>query len=127
VVIQTTAPERAIQLWQNEHGVRLAFDKEFPQRGLRLLFFRSAGITLEYAAPCPGVTEVGDDRFYGLSYRVSSIDETRDRLRAAGIEVSDKRSGHRPDSWVCSVRSGTCGIPTLLIERNGSADASERN
>lgn len=124
VVIQTTQPERAIALWCDTHDLRLAFDKEFPQRGLRLLFFRSAGITLEYAAPYPPAPSEEPDRLYGLSYRVASIEQAQLRLRAAGVDVSEVRPGHRADSLVCTVRSGTCGVPTLLIERTNSPSPS---
>ncbi len=124
VVIQTTQPERAIALWRDTHDLRLAFDKEFPQRGLRLLFFRSAGITLEYAAPYPPAPTEEPDRLYGISYRVASIEEAQLRLRAAGVDVSEVRPGHRADSLVCTVRSGTCGVPTLLIERRSTPSRS---
>lgn len=117
IVIRTGSPERAIELWRDTHGLRLAFDREFPTRGLRLLFFRSAGITLEYAAPLPSITSAEPDQFYGLSYRVPSIERAQLRLRSAGADVSDVRPGHRPGSLVCTVRSGTFDVPTLLIER----------
>ncbi len=119
VVIQTTDPERAISLWRDTHGLRLAFDKEFPERGLRLLFFRSAEITLEYAAPYPPAPSDDPDRFHGISYRVPSIERAHARLKDVGVEVSEVRPGHRPNSSVCTVRSGTCGVATLLIEVRG--------
>lgn len=119
VVIRTTVPERAIRSWRDERGLRLAFDKEFPQRGLRLLFFRSHGITLEYAAPFPAVdTPPEDDAIYGISYRVQDLAAVRVRLLAAQVDVSDIRRGHREATSVCTVRSGTCGIPTLLLQRD---------
>jgi len=127
VVVQTSNPERAIALWRDQHELRLAFDKSFPKRGLRLLFFRSAGITLEYAAPFPPAPSDEDDRLYGISYRVPSLEHAHLRLRTAGVDVSEIRKGHRDDSLVCTVRSGTCGVPTLLIERptgSGAAPAS---
>ncbi len=53
IVVHTAAPERAVALWRDHPGLRLALDREFPARRLRLLFFRSGGITLEYASPLP--------------------------------------------------------------------------
>src|SRR5215813_711269 len=74
VVVHTGDPERAIALWRDRVGLRLALDREFPARHLRLLFFRSAGITLEYASPLPANTDpVADDRLYGVSYRVPDL------------------------------------------------------
>ena len=35
----------------------------------------------------------------------------------AGIDVSEVRTGRKPGTRVMSVRSGTCGIHTLFLER----------
>src|SRR5262245_18238936 len=43
-VVFTPSPERAIVLWRDQLGLRLAFDREFPERKVRLLFFRSGGL-----------------------------------------------------------------------------------
>src|SRR5262249_58895996 len=84
VVVNTADPERAIALWRDRVGLRLALDREFPARHLRLLFFRSGGITLEYACPLPaGAAASGDDRLHGVSYRVTDLVARRDRLLAA--------------------------------------------
>jgi hypothetical protein len=52
-----------------------------------------------------------------LSWRVADIDATHARLVAAGIDVSEVRIGRKPGTRVVSVRNGTCGIHTLLLER----------
>ena len=41
VVIFTPDPPRTIACWRDANGLRLAFDKEFPERRIRLMFFRS--------------------------------------------------------------------------------------
>ena len=120
VVVQTTDPARAIALWCNRAGLRLALDREFPERGLRLLFFRSGGITLEYASPLPvPAGQQGDDRLHGVSYRVTDLAARRERLLAAGVDVSEVRRGMRPGTTVATVRSGTAGVPTLLLQVDG--------
>ena len=117
VVVQTTDPARAIALWCDRAGLRLALDREFPERGLRLLFFRSGGITLEYASPLPvPAGQQGDDRLHGVSYRVPDLAARRERLLAAGVDVSEVRRGMRPGTTVATVRSGTAGVPTLLLQ-----------
>src|SRR5215470_740012 len=68
VVVQTLDPERTIAFWRDRVGLRLALDRTFPERGLRLLFFRSGGITLEYAHALDGSDASSDDRVYGVSY-----------------------------------------------------------
>jgi catechol 2,3-dioxygenase-like lactoylglutathione lyase family enzyme len=117
VVVFTPSPARAIALWRDRFGLRLAFDKEFPARNVRLLFFRSGGLTLEYASALPAPPDVdAPDRFYGVSYRVTDLDGRRARLLAAGVDVSEIRTGNKAGTRVASVRSGTGGAPTLLLE-----------
>jgi len=117
VVVRTPDADRAICLWRDRLGLRLARDRLFPERGLRLVFFRSGGMTLEFATSDPPPAD-GDapDRFYGVSYRVADLAARRDRLLGAGVDVSPIRSGMRPGTSVASVRSGTAGVPTLLLQ-----------
>jgi hypothetical protein len=56
-----------------------------------------------------------------LSWRVGDIDAARARLMAAGVDVSEVRTGRKPGTRVMSVRSGTCGVQTLLLERTPRA------
>jgi catechol 2,3-dioxygenase-like lactoylglutathione lyase family enzyme len=122
VVVQTPDPERALALWRDRLGLRLALDRPFPERGLRLTFFRSGGITLEFASPHPAPAERdADDGFHGVSYRVRDLAACRARLLAAGLDVSEVRRGMRPGTSVATVRSGTGGVPTLLLELHATA------
>ena len=113
VVVMTADADAAIALYRDRLGIRLAFDRTFEQRGLRLLFFRVAGITVELAAPLGAAAT--PDRFWGISYRVRDVEAARARLHAAGFDVSEVRSGHKPGTHVCTVRSETHGVATLLI------------
>ena len=119
VVIYTSDPGRAVRLWRDGLGVRLALDREFPQRGARMQFFRSAGVTLEYVSPLQRPEDAasgGDDVLNGVAYRVRDLAAVRERLLAAGLDVSDMRTGNKQGTRVATVRSGTEGVPTLLIE-----------
>lgn len=117
VVVMTADPEAAIALYRDRLGLRLAFDKTFAARGLRLLFFRIAGITVEVAAPLGA--GAGPDHFWGISYRVADVEAARARALAAGFDVSDVRTGHKPGTRVCTVRSETHGVATLFIAEEG--------
>jgi catechol 2,3-dioxygenase-like lactoylglutathione lyase family enzyme len=100
--------------------LRLALDRGFEERGLQILFFRVGGVTVEVVGPLKAASAaVTDDRFGGLAYRVPDVDAAQARLAATGFDVSPTRRGHEPGTWVCSVRSGTCGVPTLLLEEKG--------
>jgi catechol 2,3-dioxygenase-like lactoylglutathione lyase family enzyme len=120
VVVNTPDPARAIRLWRDGLGVRLALDREFPQRGMRMLFFRSAGVTLEYVSPLATPNAAaGDDVLNGIAYRVRDLAAVRERLLAAGLDVSEMRTGNKQGTRVATVRNGTEGVPTLLIEAVG--------
>jgi hypothetical protein len=103
----------------------LALDRNFPQWGARLLFFRVGDITLEVAAaliPDSGeadgssVLDSERDQLWGLSFRVRDADLARARLDASGFDVSEVRDGRKPGTRVFSVRDGTCGVPTLVLQ-----------
>ena len=116
IVVRTPDPDRAIRLWRDRVGLRLALDRTFPDRGLRLVFFRSAGMTLEFAGADPPPADRSEpDQLWGVSYRVPDLAARRERLRAAGVDVSPVRPGMRPGTSVVTVRSGTAGVPTLLL------------
>ena len=55
---------------------------------------------------------------YGYSWRVADIDATRARLIAAGLDVTEVRNGRKPGTRIMTVRNGTCGIQTVLLERS---------
>jgi catechol 2,3-dioxygenase-like lactoylglutathione lyase family enzyme len=124
-VVQSPDPEATKALYGEGLGLRLALDRKFPQWGARLLFFRVGGVTVEVAArleegegePRPEFAAEGDqDRLWGLSFRVPDAESARARLAESGLDVSDLRTGRRPGTRVFSVRNGTLGIPTLMLE-----------
>ena len=122
VVVFTPSPARAIGLWRDTLGLRLAFDKEFPERRVRLMFFRSGGLTFEFACALPVAADpAGSDRFYGVSYRVRDLAAHRTALLAWGFDVSEIRPGNKRGTRVASVRSGTADVPTLLLENEPAA------
>src|SRR5207247_1060758 len=74
-------------------------------------------VELEFApSDPPRAAGDGPDRFYGGSYRVADLETRRERLLGAGVDVSPIRAGMRAGTSVASVRSGTAGVPTLLLQ-----------
>jgi catechol 2,3-dioxygenase-like lactoylglutathione lyase family enzyme len=116
VVVSTGDPERAAALYGARLGLDMALDRSHPDWG-RLMFFRCGDLIVETVQRPGAITDPAHDRLYGLSWRVTDADAARARLASAGIEASDVRSGRQPGTRVLTVRSGTCGIPTLLVER----------
>jgi catechol 2,3-dioxygenase-like lactoylglutathione lyase family enzyme len=116
IVIMTADAEAACGLYRDQLGLRLAFDRTFEERRVRLLFFRIGGVTVELAAPLGAPADPdGRDRFWGISWRVPDIDAARARLAAAGFDVSEVRPGNKSGTRVCTVRRETHGVATLLI------------
>jgi len=116
VVIGTTDPERAAALYGARLGLDMALDRSHPEWG-RLMFFRCGDLVVEIAHK-PGRGDASaPDRLRGICWRVADIDATRARLIEAGVDVSESRPGRKPGTRVMTVRSGTCGVPTLLVQR----------
>ena len=116
VVVATGDPERAAALYGARLGLDMRFDRSHPDWG-RLMFFRCGDLVVEVVHRPGKDLDPARDRLWGLSWRVADADATRARLAAAGVEVSEVRTGRKPGTRVLTVRSGTCGIPTLLVER----------
>lgn len=117
VVVLSADADATRSFYGGALGIRLALDRSFEQRGVRLLFFRTGGVTIEIgsrlgAEPRPDAT----DRFGGLAWQVPDIDAIRARLAADRFDVSEVRDGNKPGTRVCTVRSPVHDVPTLLIE-----------
>ena len=125
VVVSTEDPERAAALYGARLGLDMALDRSHPDWG-RLMFFRCGDLIVEIVhRPVAGGDQAHDnlahDKLWGLSWRVADIDAARARLVADGIDVSEVRAGRKPGTRVMSVRNGSCGIHTLLLERTARA------
>ncbi len=121
MVIATADPERAAALYGARLGLDMALDRSHPDWG-RLMFFRCGDLIVEVVQrPKDAAVDKAHDRLWGLSWRVADVEATRTRLTAAGVEVSEARTGRKPGTRVLTVRSGTSGIPTLLVERTARA------
>ena len=120
VVISSADPERAAALYGARLGLDMALDRSHPDWG-RLMFFRCGDLIVEVVHRPGKDRDRTHDRLYGLSWRVADADATRARLASVGLDVSEVRTGRKPGTRVLTVRSGTCGIPTLLVERTARA------
>ena len=117
VVVATADPERAAALYGARLGLDMALDRSHPDWG-RLMFFRCGDLIVEIVSrPKDNSVDKAHDKLWGLSWRVADIEATRARLASSGVEVSEVRDGRKPGTRVATVRGGTCGIPTLLVER----------
>ena len=119
VVVSSADPERAAALYGARLGLDMALDRSHPDWG-RLMFFRCGDLIVEVTHRPGKETDTSQDRLRGLCWRVADIDVTHARLAQAGVDVSEVRTGRKPGTRVATLRNGTCGIPTLLVERTAS-------
>lgn len=119
VVVSTPDPERAAALYGARLGLDMALDRSHPDWG-RLMFFRCGDLVVEVThrpgKPGESPRDIDHDRLRGICWRVADVDATHARLAAAGVDVSEIRTGRKPGTRVMTVRSGTCGVPTLLVQ-----------
>lgn len=121
VVIRTPNPERAVALYAGRLGLSLRLDRSEPSWGARLLFFRCGDLVVEVAHDLKAGVSEGPDKLWGLSWRVPDIGRAHARVKAAGVEVSDVRTGRRPGTLLFTVRSHTAGVPTIIIGPDAAA------
>ncbi len=115
VVVSTPDPERAAALYGARLGLDMALDRSHPEWG-RLMFFRCGDLIVEVSHQPGKPADGAQDRLRGMCWRVADIDATHARLMASGVDVSDVRTGRKPGTRVMTVRNGTCGVPTLLVQ-----------
>jgi catechol 2,3-dioxygenase-like lactoylglutathione lyase family enzyme len=120
VVVSTEDAERAAALYGARLGLDMALDRSHQEWG-QLMFFRCGDLIVEVVKRPVAGGDQAHDKLWGLSWRVADIDATQARLVADGLDVSEVRNGRKPGTRVMSVRSGACGIHTLLLERTARA------
>ena len=124
VVISTENPEGAAALYGARLGLDMALDRTHQDWG-QLMFFRCGDLIIEVVRRPVAGADASHDKLWGLSWRVDDVEASRARLVADGLEVSEVRAGRKPGTRVVSVRSGTCGIHTLLVERTPKPSGSQ--
>jgi catechol 2,3-dioxygenase-like lactoylglutathione lyase family enzyme len=117
VVVATEDSERAAALYGARLGLDMALDRSHHDWG-QLMFFRCGDLIVEVVRRPVAGGDLAHDRLWGLSWRVADIEATRVRLTTAGVDVSEVRKGRKPGTRVLTVRSGTYGIQTILLERS---------
>jgi len=125
VVVSTEDSERAAALYGARLGLDMALDRSHQDWG-QLMFFRCGDLIVEVVRRPVAGGDANRDKLWGLSWRVADIDAVRARLLAAGIDVSEPRMGRKPGTRVMTVRSGTCGVPTLFLERTPREGRAEQ-
>lgn len=115
LVLHSHDAEATIQRFgESGLGLRLALDQDAPHWGGRMLFFRCGKLTLEVIVPAKGLQR--PDYFWGVAYQSGDLELTHKRLSQSEVEISEVREGRKPGTRVCSLKSHTSGVPSLLLE-----------
>ncbi len=120
VVVMTPDAEACKELYGNKFGIRLALDHTKPEWGVRQLFFRLGGLTLEVVELLDKAKAPKADHYWGVAWKVEDAAGAAARMAQAGLDVSEVRKGRKPGSEVATIRKPTCGVPTLLISQGAA-------
>lgn len=128
LVISTPDPDRAAALYSARLGIPMALDRTIEALGTRFIFLRGGDFVVEIIHSLKQGKGGGPDKVWGLSWRVGDIDAAHARLQKAGLDLSIIREGRKPGTRVFTIKSGTCNVPTLMIEQGPRAEnaASDR-
>lgn len=117
IVIATPDPERAAALYGARLGLDMKLDRTIAAFDTRFLFFRCGGTVVEIVHRLKEGRGEGPDVLRGVTWKTADLAAAHARLRQAGCEVSDMRDGRKPGTRVFTVRTGTFGVPTLMIQQ----------
>ena len=115
VVVKTQSADAAKTFYGDQLGIRLALEQDVPTWGGVQLFFRASSMSIEVIAS-ENASE--QDELWGLALKTDDIETTHARLKESGVEISDIRDGRKAGTRVCTAKSHTLGVPTLLIEHS---------
>lgn len=113
VVVKTQSADAAKTFYGDQLGIRLALEQDVPEWGGTQLFFRASAMSIEVIASDKAPEQ---DELWGLALKTDDIEATHSRLSEGQVEVSDIRDGRKSGTRVCTAKSHTLGVPTLLIE-----------
>ena len=115
VVVKTQSADAAKTFYGDQLGIRLALEQDVPGWGGVQLFFRTSSMSIEVIASDKAPEQ---DELWGLAHKTDDIEITHARLTDSNVEVSDIRDGRKPGTRVCTAKSHSLGVPTLLIEHS---------
>jgi len=116
IVVRTTHPNRAAALYGARLGLDMRLDRTEPKWGTRLMFFRCGDLVVEVVHNLNEPASDAPDRLWGLSWRAPDIEAAHSRLVSSGFSVSEIRTGRKPGTRVFTVKDGTLGVPTLVLQ-----------
>ena len=116
VVVASSHMPASLRLWQETLGLDLRLTLDRNGRSLHFLLMGQA--ILELVGETEPAQPGDSDTLGGVAYRVKDVPATVERLRAAGVEISDARDGNAPDTVVADLKPGfSHDVRTLFIQK----------
>ncbi len=115
-VIAFSNNKACLGLWHETLGLDLRHTLDRKGRSLHFLLLGESILELvgETEAKEPGDRDI----LWGVAYRVKNVPATVERLRAAGVDVSDPRDGNAQGTIVADLKPGFSNdVRTLLIQK----------
>ncbi|MCC8936592.1 VOC family protein [Bradyrhizobium sp. Arg68] len=116
LVIQTGDPERALGLYAARFHLKLLFDRTNVDTGNRLVQLACGDLLLELSHSGVKNSPSKPDHIWGIGWSVAHAEAAQARLSNTGRNVSSVKDGAQPGTRVFTIRDGTCGVPTLVVE-----------
>lgn len=125
-VIAASDASAALDLWHKKLGLDLRLTLAVPEgRAMHFLRIGPPGAdtssVLEIVGPAApnDQQQATSDALWGVAYRVKDIAATVERLRAAGVDVSDPRDGNAPGTVVADLKPGfSHDVRTIFIQKD---------
>lgn len=114
VVVFTEDLEASVLTWAERVGLRVAWRRDFPERGTRNVGLALGDVIVELIVRTDRVPAGRDDVLWGVAYRTADATLAVERARAAGLDAGPVRDGLAPGTRVATVRWKRTA--TLLIE-----------
>lgn len=117
VVVASSHMAESLRLWHQTLGLDLRLTLDRNGRSLHFLLMGQA--ILELVGETEPAQPGEHDTFGGIAFRVKDVPATVERLRAAGVEISDARDGNAPNTVVADLKPGfSHDVRTLFIQKD---------
>jgi catechol 2,3-dioxygenase-like lactoylglutathione lyase family enzyme len=114
LVIETSDADDFIKRYSKQMGLKLLLDQTIDKWGVRQLFYRVGGVTLEVISKIDSEEQQADS-LWGLAYRAPDIEKLQQRLLQSGVNISELRVGRKKGTTVATPKSNTLNIASLFI------------
>lgn len=116
IVISSNNSGACARHFEEKLGLEIKRRMIRPGTDAQLAFGKLHDIVLEFAGPPQPRSGELLAKYWGMVFCVWGIEEVLERVKAAGLPVSDIRPAVQPGARIAPVKGGTGGVPTAFIQ-----------